>query len=111
ELSNEINGTGIVLYGSYSVVPEGLHQNCLVNYSLSSLSQKRKMNLLRALYGYSSTKAGKKYNKQGIVSSITATKMGANQVLVRIGDINKITGLLKKFNVPFKIREIWSRNE
>ncbi len=110
-LNNELIGTGIVLYGRYAVAPDGLSQYCLVHYSLSQLSQKKKMLLLRTLYGCCTTKSKKKYESPGIISSLNAKKIGANQLLVSIADLKKITDLLKQFKLPFSIQEVWLRYE
>src|SRR3989338_6181455 len=50
EIKSEIISTGIVLYGKYEGIKEGLIHYALFNYSINKLEQKKKMKFIRTFW-------------------------------------------------------------
>jgi len=109
ELKAEMASYGAVLYGRFEARQDGLAHFALFSYSLSKTPQKRKMRLLRSLFGYS-TKTGRKvYRKAGLIEEIGGVKLGHNSLLV---PVDKSVGVQKVFiahGVTPEIREVWVR--
>lgn len=106
EVKSEIISTGVVIYGKYEGIKEGLSHYALFNYSISGLEQKKKMEFIRAFFGYTVGRKGKKHEKKGLIAEIGGIKLN-NSVLVPVEksrDIQKKMALLK---VTPEIREVW----
>src|SRR3989338_3331513 len=81
ELKAEIISSGIVLYGKYQGVKDGLKHCTLFSFSFAHLRQKEKMRLLRKLAGYRQKQGKKLYEHKGLVAELGGTKAG-NTILV-----------------------------
>ncbi len=109
ELKAEMASYGAVLYGKFETKQDGLAHFALFSYSLSRTLQKRKMRLLRSLFGYS-TKMGKKvYRKAGLIEEIGGVKLGSNSFLVPVGKSRDIQKVFTAHGVTPEIREVWVR--
>ena len=107
DLREEILNYGKTLYDDFEYLPEKIEHKALILYSISSLSQKEKMSLLRTLYGYSIKKGKKTYTQKGIISEIKGEKISANSIIVDIRDLAKVKKLLKGYGIKYNFRDIW----
>lgn len=109
ELKAEVASYGIVLYGRFEARQEGLAHFSLFSYSLSKLPQKRKMRLLRLLFGYSARRGRKVYRQNGLIGEIGGVKLGPNSVLVPVEKSRDVRKAFLAHGVTPEIRELWMR--
>jgi predicted nucleotidyltransferase len=110
ELRGEISSQGITIYGKNGLVPENVKRLSLLSYSLAKISQERKMNLLRRLFGYTIRKSGKEYVQEGLIEKIGGEKVGKNAVIVPAEKTREMRKLFHSFGVNPRITEVWKRD-
>ena len=108
-LRDEIISSGILLYGQYKEMPEKLNHNYLFYYSLSNLSRKNKMRIIRKMFGYSLKREKKEYEQEGFLKEIGGLKLGSNTILVPSQEALKIKKVFKDFKINYRIIESWVR--
>lgn len=106
ELHEEIRAYGKILYGQYVIFQKKGKQCVLITYELKKLEQKRKMGLIRALYGYSLTKKGKKYVQKGFLEKVGGTKISANAFLIEKGQLTQVKKILHSYKVPYRLKDM-----
>lgn len=106
-LRRDIVSNGILLYGKYEELPKKIRHHALINYSLKNLQQKKKMQFLRALFGYSVNKNKKVYKQEGLLQKTGGIKLTNNVLFVPLEEIIIFKNLFDKFRVKIEIREVW----
>ena len=106
ELRFEILSYSLILFGKYEELEENLKHTVIFSYSLSNLSQKRKMGFLRNLFGYKTVKGTKRYKHSGILQQVGGEKLGANVILIPIEKSKTIKDFLNSFGITPEIREV-----
>lgn len=109
DLREDIISNGITIYGKYKELPEKMDHYALFTYSLSDLSQKRKMKLVRDFFGYKTEKKGKTYRKEGLIDKKEGEKIAQNALVVPVEESKAIKEKFSEFGVTPKIREVWFR--
>ncbi|MCD6591195.1 MAG: nucleotidyltransferase domain-containing protein [Candidatus Aenigmarchaeota archaeon] len=109
ELKNDIIASGITLYGKYEELPKGLEHYVLFNYSLSPLTQNRKMKLLRRLFGYAIRKGKTVYRQMGVLEKIGGKKLSSNTILIPAEKAREIQKFFTSFGVTPEMKEVWTR--
>jgi len=107
ELKQEILNYGKILYGNYKEIPEKIEHKILITYILNKVQQKKKMALLRNLYGYVIKKGNKKYIQKGLVERIEGEKINSNTLMINVVDLSEVKKIFKKFNIKYNLRDIW----
>ena len=80
----------------------------MVKYDLSSLEQKKKMAVIRELFGYEKRMNGKIYKKDGVIKESGGRKLKNRIFIVPKERTKDVLDYLKKMKVKFEIQEIWS---
>ncbi len=106
EIRSEIISTGIVLYGKYEGLKEGLKHYALFIYSLSGLEQNKKMAFIREMFGYRLRKGKKTYETKGLLAEIGGSKLGRS-LLIPVGKARVIQKRMAAYSIKHEIREIW----
>jgi predicted nucleotidyltransferase len=87
-----------------------LRPKTVISYSLSGLTQREKMAVHRALYGYRVEKSvkGKVYVNEspGLIEDI-GEKLGPGLVLVESARAEDVIEILKKYGAELKSRDVW----
>ncbi len=109
ELKLEMISNGILLYGKFEETEEKLKHFTMFNYSLSRLSQNKKMKFLRKLFGYKTIKGKKEYMRPGLLDGIGGVKLSSNVILVPIENSRRLHRFLTSFGITPEIREIRTR--
>jgi len=109
DLKAEMASYGAVLYGGFEARQDGLAHFALFSYSLSRTLQKRKMRLLRSLFGYSTRIDNKTYRKAGFIEEIGGVKLGSNSFLAPVGRSRDVQRIFTAHGVTPEIREVWIR--
>ena len=105
ELRSEISSYGKVLFGNL-IIPNKKNSNLvLIEYNISKLKQKDKMNIIREVYGYKNKKNGKVYEHKGIIDECNGEKV-ANGIILQAENYKKVLDFLRKNNIPIKIRKL-----
>ncbi len=104
---------GIILYGKGPLIRVGskcFNGYALFSFSLENLSQPEKMKIKRILYGYSTTKKGKKLYKsssKGLVLELNGLFVGRGAILIPLGKANVIEGIFNSRKVKFEMHEFF----
>ena len=106
EIKSEIISTGIVLYGKYEGIKEGLSHYALFNYSINKLEQKKKMKFIRTFWGYRLKKGEKIYEKKGLIAEIGGIRLDSS-ILIPVEKSREIQKAMIGFKVTPEIREVW----
>lgn len=106
-LKEDIISNGIMLYGKYEELPKKIKHYTLINYSLKNLEQKKKMQFLRTLFGYSVKKNKKIYKQEGLMHQTNGKKLTKNIILIPLDEVTKIKNLFDKFKIKMEMREVW----
>ena len=106
EIKSEIISTGIVLYGKYEGIKEGLSHYALFNYSINKLEQKKKMKFIRTFWGYRLKKGKKIYEKKGLIAEIGGIRLDSS-ILIPVEKSREIQKAMIGFKVTPEIREVW----
>ncbi|MCK4443266.1 MAG: hypothetical protein KAW09_01900, partial [Thermoplasmata archaeon] len=87
-----------------------LRPKTIVSYSLRGLSQKEKMAVHRALYGYRVVKrvGDKEYVNEslGLIEGI-GEKLGSGLVMVDMNRAEEVTRVLDECGAEFELRDVW----
>src|SRR3990167_3043747 len=75
ELREEVSSYGKIIFGKFEQPQTKKEQKLLITYDIKNISQKNKMSFLRALYGYTLKKEGKKYIQYGLMTEINGEKL------------------------------------
>lgn len=107
-LHRSIMSHGIILYGRYFSIPKkGLKHFVLISYKPIKDNKKR-VKVLRKLYGYSQKIKGKTRKYKGIIERINAKRVSDRTLIVKIKDVGEIISLLKNNKVNYRLYEFWS---
>ncbi|MFH0836666.1 MAG: nucleotidyltransferase domain-containing protein [Candidatus Aenigmatarchaeota archaeon] len=106
-IKREIISSGIVLYGSYHDVPKKMNHYALIMLDLSKLSPKKKVKVIRELYGYEIKQPKKLYKIQGIVETFGGVKLNPNTIIIPMKKYRVFYDFLSKNRLLFRIREVW----
>lgn len=106
EIKSEIISTGVLLYGKYEGVKEGLRHYSLFTFSTGSLRQKEKMRFIRRMFGYKVRVAKKVYGNNGMLGEISGLKL-AQSILVPAEKSREVQKTMSGFKITPEIREIW----
>jgi len=109
DLRYEIISMGVLLFGKYEQTPENLRQHILISYSLNRIKQSRKMQFLRKICGYETKRGKKVYEEKGVLAELNGEKIAANQIIIKAENAKDILDIIKKFKIPYTIKEIWRR--
>jgi predicted nucleotidyltransferase len=109
EIHDEISSSGILLYGGYKELPDGLIHFHQFYFTLNQLERKDKMRFIRTLYGYKLKKGKKLYENKGLLERYGGNKLSSNVILVPINQSNKIKDYFKKNKINYKIFDVWVR--
>src|SRR3989344_3520979 len=105
-LRKDIEINGISLYGKFKGKAEKNKHLVLIQYDLSKLSQKNKMQLIRKLFGYTLKKGKKVYANQGIIQKLKAEKL-SNAILIDLSNYKEVLEILRKHKASVKIEDLW----
>lgn len=86
---------------------DSLRQFTLFIYSLTSLSQKKKVKAIRELFGYKDKKEKTVYYHKGLVDKTYSQKLAQNVILVPIINGKYFEDYFKANNIKYEKREIW----
>ncbi len=107
-LRREVISSGILLYGKYNDVPDGVKYYLMIKMDLRRIKQAKQMRIWRKLYGYKQ-KIGKKiYTNNGLVESLGGEKLGKAIIIVPMETRLEILELLKKHKIKHTVYELWS---
>ncbi|MBD3252483.1 hypothetical protein GF386_02015 [Candidatus Pacearchaeota archaeon] len=109
DLKEEILAYGKIIYGKFQKTPEKLEHRILIMYDLKKLSQKRKMSLIRELYGYTTKKSNKKYIQKGFIEKIESKKISPNTLIIRAEDLLKLKQIFKKYRLKYQLVDVWMK--
>lgn len=107
EIKSEIISTGVVLYGKYEAIKEGIRPYLLFTYSAGGLRPKDNMKLRRKLFGYR-IKKKREYAQSGYVAETGGLRLGAC-ILVPPERAEEMRKIFSKFRITPEIREIWMK--
>lgn len=86
---------------------EGLSHYVLFTYSLSAVSQKQKVKILRELVGYKNVK-DKVYNHEGLLQKTNSVKLGSNVIMAPIDKALMFSNFFSSNKIKAEAREIWA---
>lgn len=109
ELRKETEHYGVFLFRRLEDTSSLLKRQALVLFDINHLKQKKKMALIRALYGYSSIKGVKKYKNKGILSELGGEKIEHNAVVIPFEHLKVLRSTFRKHKTRFTIKKYWSR--
>ena len=107
ELKEDIIGYSKILYGGFEESPSNLQYSFFITYDTSKILQAEKMAFLRACYGYTSIKNKKRYTCIGLLEKLGGKKISPQTILISKEVLYEIKSLLKKYQIPYTIKEIW----
>ncbi len=110
EIKSEIISVGIVLYGKFGGVKEGLKHYTLFVFSISGLKQNKKMEFIRNLYGYSQKSGQKIYSRPGLLQELSGLKLGSESILVPAEKSIDIHKFFLDYKITPEIREVWVKD-
>jgi len=105
ELRGEISSYGKVLFGNIIISNKKASNLVLIEYNISKLKQKDKMNIIREVYGYKNKKDRKVYEHKGIIHECNGEKV-TNGILLQADSYKRLLDFLRKENIPVKIRKL-----
>jgi hypothetical protein len=105
DLKRDIISYGMILFGKYRELPEGLRHWTMVSFETKRLKSKNKVRIIRNLYGYQTRKKTKIYAHDGIVKQLNGQKLGENLILIPIENHQKIQDFFRKEKIEVKTRE------
>ena len=108
-LREDIVSNGISLLGKFELMPEKVSHYALFYFSLEKLKRKDKMKFLRKLFGYKNVKMKKTYLHKGRLERIGGIKIGPNNILIPLAEVESIKDIFKSFSITPKIIEVWLR--
>ncbi len=108
-LYREVISSGVLLYGKYVEVPEGVRFYAL--FVLTKVVRKKvstQVKLWRELYGYTQKVGKKRYVKKGIVEQEGGSKLANSVFIVPMEMRRKVMIVLRREKVEYKLFELWS---
>lgn len=106
-LKREMISSGIVLYGNYMELPEGLKPRFIFSFTLARLKHNKRVSFVRKLYGHSTKVGLKTYAQKGILQKLGGEKLNPGIVLVPSESYREMHEFFKNGGATFKIREVW----
>ena len=106
-IKSDIISAGITLYGKYEGVKEGLRHYSMFSYDISKLDNKKKVLILRKLFGYSQRRNSKTYRTEGYLKEIGGMRIGRNCLLVMPEKSRNLQKFFTSFRITPEIREVW----
>ncbi|OGI15175.1 hypothetical protein A3K63_03535 [Candidatus Micrarchaeota archaeon RBG_16_49_10] len=106
-LRRSITSAGIVLYGKFDYRPEEAIHYTMVRYEFGKLKPKKKMVIIRKLFGYSKAAGGKVYRKEGLLKQMGGKKLRKGMFIVPTQKTSEVLDFLKDSGVKFQLQEIW----
>jgi hypothetical protein len=89
---------------------KNLRQYILFIYSLTSLSQKIKVKVIRELFGYRDKKEKKTYEHKGLVDRTYSKKLAQNVILVPFIQKQYFVDFFKSYNIKYEVKELWLKD-
>ncbi len=86
---------------------KNLRQYNLLIYSLKDLSQKKKVKVIRGLFGYKDKKIKKTYEHKGLVEKSYGKKLAQNVILVPIIQKQYFVNFFSSNNIKYEVKEVW----
>ncbi|HLC96611.1 MAG TPA: hypothetical protein VJH97_04775 [Candidatus Nanoarchaeia archaeon] len=86
---------------------DSLSQYVLYIYSLKSLPQKRKVKVIRELFGYKNEVEKKTYHHKGLLQNANAQKLGQNVILVPMENSLDFANYFNKNGLQVEARQVW----
>jgi hypothetical protein len=84
-----------------------LRHHAIYLYSLSNLSQKDKVKVIRELFGYKDKKNKKIYLHSGLIDTHNCRKLGSNVICVPIEHSLKFSNYFGSKGIKVTIEEVW----
>ncbi|HLD77670.1 MAG TPA: nucleotidyltransferase domain-containing protein [archaeon] len=106
-LRRDVLTDGILLYGKYQELPEGMGYYVLIQPRFARFSKAKNVTLWRKLYGYRQKVGTKRYESPGLVAQLGGARI-ENGVVVPVKEKRKLLEFLRKNRIPHTIREFWS---
>ena len=108
-LKQDMISNGILLYGKFEELPEGIKHFTSFDYSLSNLKMKNKVKIIRKLFGYKIRKGRKIYTIEGLLHKYGGDKITQNYIIVPIENASPFEEFFRKNKIKADIKEIWTR--
>ena len=92
---------------------EGLREFVLFIYSLNNLEQKKKVKVIRELFGYRNKINGKEYSHEGLLQKTNSEKLAQNVIMVPLSQSFKFSSYFNEHQIQIQIKEVytkWNRN-
>jgi len=86
---------------------ESLKEFVLFIYSLNNLEQKKKVKVIRDLFGYKNHINGKDYSHEGLLQKTNSQKLAQNVILVPLSDSFKFTNYFNQNQVKVEVKEVF----
>jgi len=87
-----------------------LKHYALFIYSLRGLSQKKKVKVIRELFGYKDRKEKKVYEHQGLLDRTYSKKLSQNIILAPIIQKHYFDDFFKSNNIKYEVKEVWLKD-
>ncbi len=107
-LQREIISSGILLFGKYAQMPDGVAYHLLISIDVSNKSIPKQVQIWRALYGYKQKAGSKVYIHKGLLSEAGGKKLGKGIVIVPMGQRKGIIEFLRQKKILHQVHEVWS---
>jgi len=86
---------------------DALKEFVLFIYSLNNLQQKKKVKVIRDLFGYKNKINGKEYNHEGLLQKTQSKKLAQNVILVPLSESFQFTNYFNQNQVKVEIKEVY----
>ena len=73
------------------------------------MDNKKKVLLIRKLFGYSQKRNSKEYSTEGYLKELGGIKIGRNSLLIPVEKSRNLQKFFVSFKVTPEIREVWMR--
>ncbi len=107
-LRRDVISSGMLLYGKYNDMPEGVSYYLLIRIDVSRFGPSRQMSIWRKLYGYRQKIGEKTYIGKGLVKKLGGRKLAKATILVPMEKRKEIVGFLNKNKINYTVNELWS---
>lgn len=107
-LKRDVAGSGLLLYGKYKQMPEGMKYYMMIRASTAAFERKHKVKIWRKLYGYSQKVGSKKYVISGLIDTFGGKRLGRDIFIIPAEKRNEMVDFLTKNKIDYKVNEIWS---
>ena len=106
-LRRDVIADGILLYGKFKQLAEGVDYYLLLTLSFKQFKQGQKVKLWRRLYGYKQKIGKKVYHSKGLIENLGAKRLD-NCLAILVKNKKEILDFLNKEKINYSLREIWS---